>query len=108
LAKIFQSCIQKSDTLGRMGGEEFIIVLPKADLSESIKIADRIQKLVEENTINHQEHKISITVSIGVTVWECTDNFNSLYRRVDEALYNAKVDRNSIVVKTTFLEYKIK
>lgn len=108
LANSLQSCIRKSDTLGRIGGEEFIVVLPKADLSESIKIAVRIQKLVEKNTIIHQQYKIPITVSIGVTVLECTDNFDSLYRRVDEALYNAKVDRNTIVVKTTYSEYKIK
>jgi PleD family two-component response regulator len=55
---------------------------------------------MEDYSIWINEQCINITVSIGVTVWEMNDQFNDIYRRVDEALYEAKKTRNTIVVKT--------
>lgn len=99
-AQIFRESIRTSDLLGRFGGEEFIILLPHSNLQAGIRLAKRIQKKVQDYTINIDHTSIHITVSIGVTVWEPNDQFNTLYKRVDEALYEAKKKRNTVVIKT--------
>lgn len=99
-AQIFLSSVRTSDIIGRFGGEEFIIILPNSHLQAGIQLAKRIHHKMEDYSILINEQCINITVSIGVTVWEMNDQFNDIYRRVDEALYEAKKTRNTIVVKT--------
>jgi len=99
-AQIFLSSVRTSDILGRFGGEEFIIILPNSHLQAGVQLAKRIHYKMEDYSIWINEQCINITVSIGVTVWEMNDQFNDIYRRVDEALYEAKKTRNTIVVKT--------
>lgn len=99
-AQIFLSSVRTTDILGRFGGEEFIIILPNSHLQSGIQLAKRIHHKIEDYSIRINEQCINITVSIGVTFWEMNDQFNDIYRRVDEALYEAKKERNTIIIKT--------
>lgn len=99
-AQIFLSSVRTTDILGRFGGEEFIIILPNSYLQAGVQLAKRIHQKIEDYSILINEQCINITVSIGVTVWEINDQFNDIYRRGDEALYEAKKTRNTIIVKT--------
>lgn len=96
---VCKGCLRFNDHLGRIGGEEFIIILPAADATASSEIAHRIRDKFENSPYKAGENLISTTVSIGVVTCE---NFNAtqkeLYKLADDALYAAKrAGRNNVV-----------
>jgi diguanylate cyclase (GGDEF)-like protein len=91
-AQRIKNCIRPYDTLGRYGGEEFLIVLPMADAPGAVCVAERIREAFEAQPVVTEREKISITVSLGVAVSEGQNSFDaeSLLQMADEALYRAK------------------
>ncbi|HVI40293.1 MAG TPA: GGDEF domain-containing protein [Anaerovoracaceae bacterium] len=87
LAEVVRKCKRNADVLARVGGEEFIVLLPDTKLSDAVQLADRIRKSVEDFSF---EEIGKMTVSLGVTEFYQTDNNESLLKRVDSALYQAK------------------
>lgn len=82
--------LRKSDFLGRYGGEEFVIVLPEANLSDARLLAERIGTAVRETKIAEIDHK-RWTVSIGVVErFSHETDVAKLLKRADVALYEAK------------------
>ncbi len=80
-----------SDLLARLGGEEFILVLPGAHLKDGIVIAERIRARVESNGAMIDKREVNLTVSIGVSA--STSRLNTpddLIDAADQALYRAK------------------
>lgn len=74
------------DKIYRIGGEEFIIILPSTKLQDAIDIANRIR-------LSTQEYKVqteAITISLGVCQYNDTDDLVKLYKKLDDALYLAK------------------
>lgn len=96
LTKRLNQSIRKSDYLGRLGGEEFIVILDGTPIVAAGEIAERIRNQFEQNPISLPNCKIPITLSIGVTAYQEGDTFDGLYKRVDEALYDAKKMRNKV------------
>lgn len=86
--KLVQAQLRDSDRLCRIGGEEFIILLPETDLDGAILLADRIRVVIEESVLPYL--KRSITISSGITLMTQWDNSQTVYKRVDTALYRAK------------------
>jgi diguanylate cyclase (GGDEF)-like protein len=79
--------IRAYDILGRYGGEEFIILLPDANLEQAWNFAERTRMKVRETKI----HDIGVTLSLGVTeLQEGDQSIDDIIRRADEALYKAK------------------
>lgn len=104
-SQLIQSSIRPYDRAGRYGGEEFIIILPDADIDESIIVAERIRKSIEKATIATAEGSIDITVSLGVTAINKeydNDNLNSIIKTADMALYTAKNSGRNRVEKLEF------
>ncbi len=101
-ASALKSSLRDSDIPGRMGGEEFGIILPNTDLKNGALLAERLRQNVEESIALHQGKKITFTVSIGLAAYsEEISNIDDLLRKVDEALYEAKAEgRNCIVQKS--------
>ncbi len=99
LSRSCEKLIRNIDTLGRFGGEEFIIVLPGTELSEAIVLAERICTETAKLKVPYQNESISFTISLGVaTLHEDETMLESLLKRVDEALYAAKNrGRNRVV-----------
>jgi diguanylate cyclase (GGDEF)-like protein len=94
LAETVKNGIRKSDVLARWGGEEFLILLPETNLVNAISSAE---KLIAEVRNLVFEKCGSITVSIGVTEYRLNESPDSVLKRVDELVYNAKNDgRNRI------------
>ena len=87
-AKLFRSHIRHGDTAGRWGGDEFLLILPKAKQKDAKRVAARIQKAVAGLHILPDEK--NFTISIGVAQLLPGETFDAFYRRVDDALYKAK------------------
>lgn len=99
LANIIHSNLRKSDHCGRVGGEEFLIVLNDTTGKEALDVAERLRHQFLESELNILESPFSL--SCGVTQLSPNDSeFLDLYRRADDALYKAKhLGRNQSVIE---------
>jgi diguanylate cyclase (GGDEF)-like protein len=89
--------IRQSDILGRLGGEEFALILPETDLNRAREIAERIRSRLEESTKERTDGVPPMTVSIGVICYEPEESLDRGLERADEYLYKSKKDgRNRI------------
>lgn len=90
-----QKNLRREDLLGRLGGEEFAVLLPETSLSRALLIAQRIRKKVEKESQQH--NRPAITVSIGLAELREGDHVDDLLNRADEALFAAKhAGRNQV------------
>ncbi|WP_455813163.1 cellulose biosynthesis regulator diguanylate cyclase DgcQ [Pseudomonas graminis] len=92
-AAIMADCLRKSDVLGRVGGEEFCIVLPDTGVAEAVEIAERIRgKLASKEVLIDSAHTLKVTASLGVSSSEETQNYQieHLQSVADDRLYQAK------------------
>lgn len=106
-AQLFSNNIRKSDIFARWGGEEFVLLVPRYDLSQATALSEKLRLLIEKHEFTVAEgadsqkaetEAIKITVSIGLTSFSRLDSLNSAFIRADEALYSAKSSgRNRIV-----------
>jgi two-component system, cell cycle response regulator len=85
-------CVRPYDTVGRYGGEEFLIVVPSSDAMGTLGLAERIRKAIEAKSISTEAGQISLTASLGVAVSSEAAPFESqaLLQIADDALYRAK------------------
>lgn len=91
LSEIISNEFRRIDCAGRIGGEEFSIVLPDTSAEQARVGAERLRKRVESHPFVIGEHKICVTVSIGIAVHcEQDDDYHTALKHADEALYNAK------------------
>lgn len=82
--------LRTEDIAARIGGEEFILLLPSTQMAEAMVVAERIRHDFEAMPIQCGEHSVQITVSAGVTELMPSDSVSSALNRVDKALYSAK------------------
>ena len=83
--------IRHPDTIGRYGGEEFLVILPHSPLTAAIEQAERLCKHVRSLVIKAGEHDIFLTISIGVAQYKIhKEGWQSFLSRADKALYQAK------------------
>lgn len=82
--------LRDTDIFGRLGGEEFLVLLPELAKSESLAVAERIRSCIESTPIALSGDTIRITVSVGVALYAADDNADRLLARADDALYAAK------------------
>lgn len=100
LADIGQETLRVGDMMGRVGGEEFICVLPRTDSQQCLKIARRLLENINSHVFYSQGNNIRITLSIGVAT--LSSNINdalSLYTCADKALYYVKNHGKNNVVE---------
>ena len=91
--------LQSQHVFGRWGGEEFLYLLPDADLDEARDFAEKLRMQVEDNSYVVVRH---VTMSFGVTTISEDDDMASFVKRADEALYIAKESgRNRVVTKSS-------
>ncbi len=91
--------LRASDILGRIGGEEFAIVLPHTDLADATALADQMRAALQQRLIVLPTETISVSASFGIAARAGTDvDLDELLRRADMALYAAKdAGRNKCV-----------
>jgi diguanylate cyclase (GGDEF)-like protein len=79
------------DIFGRLGGEEFALILPGGKLEFALEVAEKLRSLCENNEALFNQKPIQTTVSVGVTeVWSLDESFQDVLKRADVALYQAK------------------
>jgi diguanylate cyclase (GGDEF)-like protein len=100
LAGTLRHHIRHPDTIGRFGGEEFLIVLPHSTVKAAVEQAGRLCEQIRLSPILIREQEISVTVSIGIAQYKLhKEDWQSLLNRADAALYKAKNNgRNQWVV----------
>jgi diguanylate cyclase len=96
VALVFEH-IRECDVLARWGGEEFMILFLETPLEESLSVAEKIRQKIENYSFDGFGN---MTCSFGITQLQEEDDINSLNKRVDEALYQAKTaGRNRVICK---------
>jgi diguanylate cyclase (GGDEF)-like protein/PAS domain S-box-containing protein len=91
MSKICQQSLRGSDVLGRVGGEEFVLLLPDTPQANAIYVAERMREQLEHAPIDIADLQINITASFGVaTMRDDDDDFTTLLERADVAMYDAK------------------
>jgi len=84
------SMLRSYDSLGRYGGEEFLLIEPGCDLDLAQKLAERIRTAIGDETIDLGEDAIKVSVSLGVTLGTADSDPEFLVALADAALYRAK------------------
>jgi len=90
-AGLLRGMVRQSDICARLGGEEFVVLLPNTDLEGAKVLAERIRTAVAKNPVEHDSTVIVFTVSIGVSQYrKDMQNIDELIKEADIALYRAK------------------
>ena len=100
VAQTMVSSVRSTDLVGRLGGEEFIVLLPHTSAEAGRKIAEKIRQRLEVSELRWEGARIAVTASIGLAGTSADENreFDSLYTEADKALYLAKQrGRNRVI-----------
>jgi diguanylate cyclase len=99
--KTLNDLFKTSDMIFRVGGEEFVVILPNCKHKKAMEIAERVRTVYENHTLSFEDDiQVKFTVSIGVASFpETIDSLKSLVSKADRALYKAKENgRNRVEV----------
>jgi diguanylate cyclase (GGDEF)-like protein/PAS domain S-box-containing protein len=100
LVRRIEQVIRVSDVLGRMGGEEFDLLLPETGLAEACRLAERLRRCLADRPMDVVEGGLLVTASFGVVSHGGgEESLDALLKRADDALYRAKAaGRNRVEV----------
>lgn len=95
IATVLKTFLRANAIPGRIGGEEFAIILPGSELDEARRIAERLRYAIENRSFSHE---LRVTASFGVTEAKKIDTIDTVFKRVDKALYDAKKAGRNMVI----------
>jgi diguanylate cyclase (GGDEF)-like protein len=97
---VLQETVRAQDSVARMGGDEFCVLLPDTELGEAVTVAERLRAEVEELVIRYRGETVRVRASLGVASSEHTGlTWQALMDYSDAALYRAKREgKNRVVV----------
>ena len=98
LVAALQAGLRPGDVLGRLGGEEFAVILPDTDQAQAYSVAERLRIAVEAIHFTIQHEQVPLRVSIGIALLEAGDDLVTLLRRADQAMYFAKRSGRNCVI----------
>jgi len=100
VADACRGALRHDDVIGRTGGEEFVVVMPRADARAAAEVAERLRAAVERVDWSEVDPALRVTVSVGTAQWAPGDaGFAAVARRADDSLYRAKaLGRNQCAV----------
>lgn len=87
VSKILTICSRDSDVVARWGGEEFVLMLPQTNIEQAFLVGEKLRATIEKHKFDDVKH---ITCSIGVSQFHNKESKDTLFKRVDTALYKAK------------------
>lgn len=105
VSEIIKICTRSVDCCARYGGDEFVIILPEADLEYATLVCQWLQKEVSNLKLRSENDIVPVSISIGIALWKTGMNPEQILDRADKALYHSKrTGKNKIVVYTDNLE----
>lgn len=90
VASEIAAAVRPYDSVGRCGGEEFLIIAPGCDLRETWHLAERVRASVANSSIVLSGERVPVSLSVGITSGKDVDNSDPLLRAADLAMYQAK------------------
>jgi two-component system, cell cycle response regulator len=92
MSRVMSERVRGGDTLGRIGGEEFAMIMPETTLAQAREVCERLRKAVCEQPYEIEDgRKIDVSVSMGLADWQPDMNaMSDLLRTADQCLYRAK------------------
>lgn len=91
ISDIANEYVRSNDILGRIGGEEFLVILPNTSSKQAYDIAERIRQGIEKADITLGDEIVNISASFGISqLTQNQPNFNQIFHEADIALYQAK------------------
>ncbi|MFW5824987.1 MAG: GGDEF domain-containing protein [Marinobacter sp.] len=90
VSRTIEATIRKGDYIGRIGGEEFLLIFPDTSPEHAVPAAERIRRAVEGLRFDELPEGYRVTVSQGVALHQSGESLESTFKRADEALYQAK------------------
>lgn len=98
IGKILRKYVRQVDFVGRYGGEEFLVILPSAELTQGVSFAEKIRTIVEQFKFLYKNERINITVSCGVSQRSLCQSKDEAVNAADGLLYKAKeAGRNRVM-----------
>lgn len=89
--------LRASDFIARFGGEEFVILLPTTPMDEGLALLERLREGIEQCPFHFKGERVTVTVSMGITLFQPGERSDAVLKRADQALYRAKDEgRNRI------------
>ncbi|MCD6595662.1 tetratricopeptide repeat protein [bacterium] len=98
LSQIIRKTLRKQDSVGRWGGDEFILLLPETPIDGAIVVAEKIRKKVAKLSISYKDKNLSVTMSFGAAVIEKSLSIDECIKKADESLYQAKESGKNMVM----------
>jgi diguanylate cyclase (GGDEF)-like protein len=95
-SETIRNSLRESDNFGRIGGEEFIIVLPNTDLEKAHMCGERIRTNISSQSF--EQHDYVVTVSGGIASYVYNESMESFFKRADNLLYKAKKTGKNLIL----------
>lgn len=97
-AGIARASLREADYIGRLGGEEFVLMLPNTDCAEAARVAERLRSALENTDFSDLVPELQVTVSAGLAQYRPGETLDTMMARADACLYEAKeAGRNRMV-----------
>lgn len=90
--QVMKNSLRSGDHIGRWGGDEFVALIKSTNSDTSYQTAEKLRRAIDNENFWNENESVSVTASVGVAVCKPDESFDSLFKRADEAMYNAKVN----------------
>jgi len=99
LIKVIKKALRPTDIVARYGGEEFVVLFCDTPLDQALEVTKRLQRELTRRFFLHNNERLLITFSAGVSLWNPGDSQEIAFARADKAMYQAKLQgKNRVVV----------
>ncbi|MCC7549032.1 MAG: diguanylate cyclase [Burkholderiales bacterium] len=99
LTKVIRKTLRPTDIVARYGGEEFVVLFGETPLAQAVEVTKRLQRELTRRFFLHNNERLLITFSAGVSTWRPGDSQEIAFARADKAMYQAKLQgKNRVVV----------
>jgi diguanylate cyclase (GGDEF)-like protein len=99
IANTLRHSLRTTDTIGRWGGEEFLVLLNNINRNDMESVANKLRSLVSRSRLDGEHEHLSVTISIGATIASKEDTMETLTHRADQLMYESKnTGRNRVTI----------
>jgi len=89
-----------ADSVARIGGEEFVVIMPDTSVDEALRLATAFRAALNEQPLVYDQQSVALTASMGVGVadWDCDKSPENTFKRIDAACYSAKASGRNLII----------